>query len=92
MLIRGRNYEVWQKVGGRGFERRRVPFSGPVFVLTHEPPDPAVTFLTGDIMEAAATALDAAGPGFPDCLSPDSGPGTSDSPILMNWLSCRWTC
>jgi beta-lactamase superfamily II metal-dependent hydrolase len=32
-----------------------------VFVLTHEPPDPAVTFLTGDIMEAAATALDAAG-------------------------------
>jgi len=35
-----------------------------VFVLTHEPPgppDPAVAFLTGDIMEAAATALDAAG-------------------------------
>ena len=25
------------------------------------PLDPAVTFLTGDIMEAAATALDAAG-------------------------------
>jgi len=40
------------------------PFSGPVFVLTHEPPgppDPAVTFLTGDIMETSATALDAAG-------------------------------
>ena len=37
------------------------PFSGPVFVLTYKPPDPAVTFLTGDIMEAAAMALDAAG-------------------------------
>jgi dihydrofolate reductase len=39
-------------------------FSGPVFVLTHEPPDPPdpeVTFLTGDIEEAVATARDAAG-------------------------------
>jgi dihydrofolate reductase len=35
-----------------------------MFVLTHQPPDPpdpAVTFLTGDIGEAVATALDAAG-------------------------------
>jgi len=40
------------------------PFSGPVFVLTHrppEPPEPGVTFLTGDIGEAVATALSAAG-------------------------------
>ena len=40
------------------------PFSGHFFVLTHEPPDPPdpeVTFLTGDIGEAVATALDAAG-------------------------------
>ena len=40
------------------------PFSGPVFVLTHEPPeppDPESTFLTGDIGEAVAAALDAAG-------------------------------
>jgi dihydrofolate reductase len=40
------------------------PFSGPVFVLTHRPPDPPnpdVTYLTGDIREAVATALDAAG-------------------------------
>ncbi len=40
------------------------PFSGPMFVLTHEPPDPPdpeVTYLTGDIGEAVATALDAAG-------------------------------
>jgi len=35
-----------------------------VFVLTHnppDPPDPAVTFLTGDIGEAVATARSAAG-------------------------------
>src|SRR3954466_33193 len=40
------------------------PFSGPMFLLTHrplEPPNPNVTILTGDIGEAAATALDAAG-------------------------------
>ncbi len=40
------------------------PFSGSSFVLTHEPPDPPapdVTYLTGDIGEAVATALDAAG-------------------------------
>jgi len=39
-------------------------FSGPVFVLTHrppDPPDPGVTFLTGDIGEAVATARRAAG-------------------------------
>jgi dihydrofolate reductase len=39
-------------------------FSGPLFVLTHRPPDPAesgVTYLTGDIEEAVTTALDAAG-------------------------------
>jgi dihydrofolate reductase len=37
---------------------------GAEFVLTHEPPDPpdpGVTFLTGDIGEAVATALRAAG-------------------------------
>ena len=40
------------------------PFSGPMFLLTHrplEPPNPDVTILTGDIGEAVATALDAAG-------------------------------
>ena len=39
-------------------------WSGPVFVLTHnppEPPDPASTFLTGDIGAAVATARSAAG-------------------------------
>jgi dihydrofolate reductase len=40
------------------------PFSGPVFVLTHRPPErpaPDVTYLSGDIEEAVATALSAAG-------------------------------
>jgi dihydrofolate reductase len=39
------------------------PFSGPTFVLTHsppEPPNPDVTYLTGDIGDAVATALEAA--------------------------------
>jgi dihydrofolate reductase len=44
--------------------RMDYPFSGPMFVLTHrppEPPDPKVTILSGDVGEAVATALDAAG-------------------------------
>lgn len=37
-------------------------FSGPVFVLTHEPPkDPAVTFVSGDIRAAVQAAAEAAG-------------------------------
>jgi dihydrofolate reductase len=37
-------------------------FSGPVFVLTHNPPeDPSVTFLSGDIRAAVETASRAAG-------------------------------
>jgi dihydrofolate reductase len=67
MLIGRRTYEV----GKRGIEtasRGKISgedyWSGPEFVLTHEPPDPpdpAVTFLTGDIGEAVATARSAAG-------------------------------
>src|SRR5262249_16718626 len=48
---------------GSASRDEEYPMSGPVFVLTHEPPDPpdpAVTFLTGDIGEAVATALRAA--------------------------------
>jgi dihydrofolate reductase len=40
---------------------RRPGWSGPEFVLTHDPPDPpdpAVTFLSGDIGEAAAGGKD----------------------------------
>jgi dihydrofolate reductase len=61
MLIGRRTYEEASRMEPAETE---YPFSGPGFVLTHEPPDPpdpAVTFLTGDIGEAVATALDAAG-------------------------------
>src|SRR6476620_6511170 len=69
MLMGRRTYDVGNRMQA---ERERssasdgetYPVSGPMFVLTHEPPDPpdpGVTFLTGDIGEAVATALDAAG-------------------------------
>jgi dihydrofolate reductase len=61
MLMGRRTYEVGKAMDAGETE---YPFSGPEFVLTHEPPDrpdPAVTFLTCDIGEAVATALDAAG-------------------------------
>jgi dihydrofolate reductase len=64
MLIGRRTYEVANRMEAAGEHRgKEYGFSGPVFVLTHEPPDPpdpAVTFLTGDIGEAVVVALDAA--------------------------------
>jgi dihydrofolate reductase len=53
------NQERGTESTGEGY-----PFSGPTFVLTHrppDPPDPDVTYLSGDIAEAVATALGAAG-------------------------------
>ena len=64
MLIGRRTYEVGKKMATENTSEVSYPFSGPVFVLTHEPPDPpdpGVRFLTGDLTEAVATALDAAG-------------------------------
>jgi dihydrofolate reductase len=69
MLIGRRTYEVGNRMNARkeqgsASSGETYPFSGPVFVLTHEPPDPpdpTVTFLTGDIGEAVATAGSAAG-------------------------------
>jgi dihydrofolate reductase len=62
MLIGRRTYEVAKRMA----DGPNPPSydGGAEFVLTHEPPDPpdpAVTFLTGDIGEAVATALAAAG-------------------------------
>ena len=62
MLIGRRYYEV----GKRMADGPQPPAydGGAEFVLTHDPPDPpdpAVTFLTGGIAEAVATALRAAG-------------------------------
>src|ERR1700744_3518502 len=64
MLVGRRTYEVGKKMATDNPNEVGYPFSGPVFVLTHEPPrppDPGVTFLSGDIGGAVATALDAAG-------------------------------
>ena len=49
---------------------------GPVFVLTHQPPDEpedGVTFLTGDLVEALATARAAAGGKDVEILGADLG-------------------
>ena len=69
MLVGRRTDEVGDRMDannerGAASSGEGYPFSGPVFVLTHRPPDPPapeVTYLTGDIGQAVATALDAAG-------------------------------
>ena len=64
MLIGRRTWEVGDKMEAEDPGSTDYPFSGPFFLLTHrplEPPDPDVTILSGDIGEAVATALDAAG-------------------------------
>jgi dihydrofolate reductase len=64
MLIGRRTYEVGKRMADNRSEATPAYDGGAEFVLTHEPPDPpdpGVTFLTGDIGEAVATALRAAG-------------------------------
>jgi dihydrofolate reductase len=64
MLIGRRTWEVGSKMEAEDPGSVDYPFSGPFFLLTHrplEPPDPDVTILSGDIGEAVATALNAAG-------------------------------
>lgn len=61
-----RTYEVGRRdVGKETGEAYGGAWSGPQYVLTHEPPQSAsssdVVFLTGDVREAVATALTAAG-------------------------------
>ena len=74
MLIGRRTYEVGKRMRAEKPAGAGYPFSGPMFVMTHtppDPPDPEVTFLTGDIGEAVATALDAAGGKNVDILGAD---------------------
>jgi dihydrofolate reductase len=66
MLVGRRTYEVGKRMNAAADEPSRTEygFHGPVFVMTHEPPeqpDPHATFLAGDIEAAVATALEAAG-------------------------------
>ena len=63
MLIGRRTWDVGDKMQAEEPGSVDYPFTGPFFLLTHEPldpPDPEVTILTGDIEEAVATALAAA--------------------------------
>ncbi len=63
MLIGRRTWEVGEQMEAEEPGSVDYPFSGPFFVLTHEPPDPPdpdVTYLSGDIEEAVATASAAA--------------------------------
>jgi dihydrofolate reductase len=64
MLIGRQTWEVGDSMEADEPGSVDYPFSGPFFVLTHrppEPPDPAATYLAGDIGEAVATAREAAG-------------------------------
>jgi dihydrofolate reductase len=64
MLIGRRTWDVGSKMAAEDPGSVDYPFSGPFFLLTHrplEPPDPDLTILSGDIGDAVATALEAAG-------------------------------
>jgi dihydrofolate reductase len=66
ILAGRRTYEVGRRDAGQASgEVYGGAWSGPQFVLTHQPPEnppvPAVTFLSGDIEAAVATARKAAG-------------------------------
>jgi dihydrofolate reductase len=64
MLVGRRTWDVGDRMEAEEPGSVDYPFSGPMFLLTHrplDPPRPEVTVLSGDIGEAVATALDAAG-------------------------------
>jgi dihydrofolate reductase len=64
MLVGRRTWEVGDKMEAEEPGSVDYPFTGPMFLLSHrplDPPDPAVTILSGDIGEAVATARAAAG-------------------------------
>ncbi len=64
MLVGRRTSDVGERMRAEDPGSVDYPFSGPVFVLTHRPPEsasPGVTYLSGDIGEAVATARQAAG-------------------------------
>jgi dihydrofolate reductase len=64
MLVGRRTSDVGDRMKAEEPDSADYPFSGPVFVLTHRPPEeprPGVTYLSGDIGKAVATARRAAG-------------------------------
>ena len=64
MLVGRRTWEVGDRLEAEEPGSVDYPFSGPMFLLSNrplDPPNPEVTILSGDIGEAVAVALDAAG-------------------------------
>ncbi len=64
MLIGRRTSDVGDRMEAEEPGSVDYPFTGPFFVLTHRPPEspePGVSYLSGDISEAVATARRAAG-------------------------------
>jgi dihydrofolate reductase len=64
MLVGRRTWEVGARMEAEEPGTVDYPFTGPMFLLSHrplDPPNPDVTILSGDIGEAVATALAAAG-------------------------------
>jgi dihydrofolate reductase len=64
MLVGRRTSDVGDRMQAEEPGSVDYPFSGPVYVLTHRPPQapgPGVTYLSGDIGEAVATARGGAG-------------------------------
>jgi dihydrofolate reductase len=64
MLAGRRTSDVGERMKAEEPGSVDYPFSGPVFVLTHRPPEspaPGITYLSGDIGDAVATARRAAG-------------------------------
>jgi dihydrofolate reductase len=64
MLVGRRTSDVGERMRAEDPGSVDYPFSGPVFILTHRPPEspaPGLEYLSGDIGEAVATARRAAG-------------------------------
>ena len=64
MLVGRRTWDVGDRMKAEAPGSMDYPFAGPMFLLTHralDPPNPDVTILSGDIGNAVATALGAAG-------------------------------
>ena len=64
MLVGRRTWDVGDRIEADEPGSTDYPFTGSTFLLTHRPldkPAPGVTILSGDIGEAVATALAAAG-------------------------------
>src|SRR6185369_1641738 len=96
MLIGRRTYEVGKRMAANRSEVTPAYDGGAEFVLTHEPPDPpdpGVTFLSGDIGEAVATALRAAGGKNLEILGADvAGQCLRRGSWTRSWCtSCRYS-